>query len=82
MTKTIFTEANRLIVGRLREERERSGLHQEDLAHLVKRHQSWVSRLENLQYRLDLVEFCQICRALKIDPVDLFSDLVKILPEE
>jgi len=58
---------------RLREqfirERKRVGLTQVGLAQRLGRPQSFVSKYERGERKLDLIEFCEVCRALEVDPV-------------
>lgn len=61
----------------LRQLREDKGLRQVDLAHRLKRPQSFVSKYESGERRLDLVELRDICAALGtslIEFVRLFED--------
>ncbi len=48
----------------LRQIRTEAGLRQEDLAHFLKQSQSFVSKYESGERRLDLLELHQICRAV------------------
>jgi len=49
----------------LRNLRLEAGLTQAELARLIERHQSFVSKYESGERRLDLIELEKICRALK-----------------
>jgi transcriptional regulator with XRE-family HTH domain len=62
-----------LIVGA----REEAGLTQTQLAELLGRPQSFVSKYETGERRIDIEEFIQISEALSIDPSDLVRRLVK-----
>lgn len=50
----------------LRKVRMEAGLRQEDMARLLKQSQSFVSKYESGERRIDFLELRQICRALKI----------------
>lgn len=52
--------------------RREAGLTQRQLAARLKRPHSWVSKIEAGERRLDVLEFCEIAKALKVDPVELF----------
>jgi transcriptional regulator with XRE-family HTH domain len=49
--------------------RRSAGLTQMDLGDRLGRPQSFVSKYERGERRLDVVEFCEVCSALDIDPV-------------
>lgn len=57
--------------------RERRGLTQVEVAAVLKKPQSYVSKYERGERRLDLIEFVSIARALSIDPVSLLQTLLK-----
>lgn len=76
MAKTIFTGAHQTLVNALKAERVRAGLKQVDLANRLNKDQSWVSLVEGSQRRVDVIEFIEFSRAVGVDPVDLFRDVV------
>jgi hypothetical protein len=45
------------------------------LARRLGRPQSFVSKYERGERRLDVVEFLDVARAMKIDPIQVISDL-------
>jgi transcriptional regulator with XRE-family HTH domain len=49
--------------------RKESGLTQADIAARLKRPQSFISKYERGERRLDLVEFREVAQALGIDPI-------------
>jgi transcriptional regulator with XRE-family HTH domain len=51
------------------EARKSANLTQVGLADRLGRPQSFVSKYERGERRLDVIEFCEVCRALEIDPV-------------
>jgi transcriptional regulator with XRE-family HTH domain len=57
-------------------ERERVGLTQVDIAGRLGKPQSYVSKYERGERRLDLVEFQDICKALGADPLTTFGKLL------
>ncbi len=57
--------------GLLRDIRLAKGLRQADVAKRLGRTQSFVSKYEAGERRLDFVEVREVCRALRIDLVDL-----------
>lgn len=71
MPATIYTDEHRRMVELLREYRDKAGIRQVDLAERLGRPQSFVSKYEAGQRRLDLVELRDICAALGVDLVKL-----------
>ncbi len=67
MQKTLHNEAQTVLVGLLRELREAAGLRQVDLAEQLGRHQSFVSKYESGERRLDIIEVRQIANELGTD---------------
>jgi transcriptional regulator with XRE-family HTH domain len=51
------------------EARKSAGLTQVGLADRLGRPQSFVSKYERGERRLDVIELCEVCRALGVDPV-------------
>ena len=49
--------------------RRQAGLTQQHLASRLNKHQSFVSKFERRERRLDVLEFVTICRALNVDPL-------------
>lgn len=59
--------------------RKQHGLLQSDLAEKVKKPQSYVSKYERGERRLDLIEFIEICNAMDLDPKEIFSNFLASL---
>jgi transcriptional regulator with XRE-family HTH domain len=55
--------------------REKSGLTQAEVSARLGRPQSFVSKYENGERRLDILEFVQVCNALETDPQAIINDL-------
>ena len=66
MEKTIYGPDQRVLQGLLRAARLEAGLRQQDLAELIDEPQAFVSRYENGQRRLDVLELRAICRAVGV----------------
>ncbi len=62
--------------------RHERGLTQADVASRLDRPQSFVSKYERGERRLDLVEFIHIARALDIEPCAFIKELVDAWPRE
>ena len=79
--KTIHDQRYIEAVALLRKAREGSGLTQEEVARLLGRPQSYVSKVETCERRIDYVELLQLCRAIGValdvvTPAE-FRDLLK-----
>lgn len=79
MPSSVHTEANAVVVGVLIDARHNAGLKQDELAVLLGKPQSFVSRIETGQRRVDLLEFFAIARALKAEPRELFERIAERL---
>ena len=71
MPKSVFTDANKVVVDELIAARKAAGLRQQDLAERLGKPQSFISRIEGGQRRIDVLEFYAIARAMKINPAEL-----------
>ena len=79
MPKTIFSAGQEKLQNLLKSTRESAGLTQTALAKKLKRPQSFVSKYECGERRLDLIELREICAALKISLVDFVNRFEKTL---
>lgn len=77
MSKSPFAKEYEAFRQMLIEERRKSGLTQTELAEVIGRPQSFVSKYEAGERRVDVVEFVRITSALKVDP----AKLIRILRE-
>ena len=59
----------------LRDERKKAGLTQPKLAKKLRRPQSYVSKYERGDRRLDVIEFLEVARAIKFDPSEFLQRL-------
>jgi transcriptional regulator with XRE-family HTH domain len=64
--KTIFSQEQERFVRLLREARERAGMTQVELAKKLEKPQSFISKIESGERRVDLVELEYICKVLGI----------------
>ena len=69
MQKTIFSSANSALADWLKTAREEQGLTMRELAKKLDVAHSFVARVEQQERRLDVVEFVEYCRQLKLDPM-------------
>lgn len=79
MEKSISTPEQRKLQELLRQVRLGAGLRQQDLAEKLAQPQSFVSKYESGERRLDLLEVRQICEALGISLRDFVERLEKCL---
>lgn len=79
--KSVFTREYHRFISILIEARKRGGLSQQDLAEKLGKPQSFVSKYERGERRLDVVEFIQVCRALEISAPEIVSDLEREIPD-
>lgn len=69
--KSIYSEEYKAVIDGLIAERKRVGMTQVQLANKLGRPQSFVSKTESRERRLDIVEFFYICRAMGKDGVEI-----------
>jgi transcriptional regulator with XRE-family HTH domain len=72
MVKSIFSASQEKLQNLLKKSRLDEGLTQVELAKKLGRPQSFVSKYESGERRLDMVELREICQALKI-PLPTFA---------
>lgn len=67
MPKTIYSKEHKLLVERLIKARQSAGLRQEDAAAILKRTQSYVSKIEAGQRRIDVIQLKEFAKIYKKD---------------
>ena len=77
MDKSIHSHLYHQVIGRLRGKRERLGITQVQLAELLKVNQTFVSRIETCDRRLDIIELHHICQVLGISFIDCIQEVDK-----
>jgi len=80
MQKSIYTQKHRRLCELLTEARDAAGLTQVQVAARLGRPQSFVSKYEGGERRLDVVEFLAVTDALGIDPAAILAELRTGLP--
>ncbi len=75
MLKSLRTQQNKIFLAALRDRREALGLRQADLAERLGETQATVSRVENGERRLDVIELRAWLRALRVGFVPFLRQL-------
>jgi transcriptional regulator with XRE-family HTH domain len=73
--KSIYDAAYKRFLAKLRDARNRADISQQELAKRLRKHQTYVSKVEKGDRFLDLMEFLLWARELGADPVELLADL-------
>lgn len=79
MKKTIHSKDYRKLIGLLREKREQLEITQLQLASIIGTDQTFISKIENSERRIDVIELRTICKALKISFPDFIKELEQYL---
>jgi len=81
MIKSLHSPAYGVFRQVMADARERQGLTQAELANRLGKPQSFVSKYESGERRLDLVEFLLVCTALGVEATALFHSLINAINE-
>jgi transcriptional regulator with XRE-family HTH domain len=73
--KALYEQSYAAFTDLLKEERKSAGLTQAKLAKKLRRPQSYVSKYERGDRRLDVIEFLEIARVIGFDPTTFLSRL-------
>lgn len=79
MSRTTFTDPYQALLGMLVESRKALKMRQIELATRLGKPQSYVSKFERGERRIDLVEFLSICRALGVDHSEIIDQVYRLL---
>ena len=72
----------RAAINALKDVRTEAGISQRELARRLNKPPSFVNKIEQLERRLDVLEFIVIAQALEIEPKALLGSLMAVLPEK
>jgi transcriptional regulator with XRE-family HTH domain len=75
--KTLRSRRHRALCAALRSARKAARLSQDELASRLKTSQTVIARIESGERRVDVVEFIDMARALRVDPNEILSELMK-----
>ena len=82
MPRSTRTDAYAIMTQLLQQLRTDQGLTQRQLATRLGKPQAFVSTVESGARRIDVVEFCALAKVLGADPMTLFAEVVRRLPDE
>lgn len=71
MDKTIYSKEHKFLVGQLKKARIEVGFDQERVAELLEKTQSYISKIESGQRRLDVIQLKEFAKIYK-KPLDYF----------
>jgi transcriptional regulator with XRE-family HTH domain len=74
--KALYERSYAAFTELLKEERKNAGLTQTALAKKLRRPQSYISKYERGDRRLDVIEFIEVARVIGFDPHDFLRKLV------
>jgi transcriptional regulator with XRE-family HTH domain len=77
LERSLFSAAYNHFLELLREARSKAGLTQAEAADRFKKPQSFISKCESGERRVDVVEFIEFCRVYGADPSDIMRRLEK-----
>ncbi len=81
MKKSLNTRESKILLGMLYQLRVSAGLRQSDLAKALKVPQSFISKIESGERRIDLIELRAILTCYKTDLVEFVAELEKRVNE-
>lgn len=67
MRKSIYSQEHKYLVARLREAREEANLTQKEVAESLNVGQSFISKIESGQFRVDIIQLSQFAKLYKKD---------------
>lgn len=77
MTKSVFTPRYKYMRELLREARENAGEKQKKLSEKLGMPTSYIGKCELGERRIDVIEFIEIVKILKLDPVEIFKKIAE-----
>ncbi len=79
MKITIYSKENQQLIDLMIQARLKMGITQAELAKLLEKPQSFVSKYENGERRLDVIEFITVCLVLKVDARKIFNKVLRLM---
>ena len=75
--KSIYSQSYRTLLDRITKARKEAGITQAELAEKLGRPQSFVSKIESGERRIDVIEFLQVAKHVGFDPCALMRGLIQ-----
>ena len=79
--KWVRSSSYRSAIGKIIEARRKADMSQRDLAAALGKPPSWVAKVEQMERRLDLIEFIAVARALGLSEIELLRTVASALPK-
>ena len=76
MTRQL-NDNNKLFLKLILGARKKAGLTQKKLADMLKKNQSYISKYENGDRRLDVIEFMEVVNAIGVSPLEIIGEIQK-----
>jgi transcriptional regulator with XRE-family HTH domain len=80
--KSIHDQAYRLLIGMLKEIRKKQKVTQAEMAERIGSDQTYVSKVETMERRIDVIEVRSMCKALGIDFLRFIKDFEERLQDK
>jgi len=77
--RTIYSKENQYFLDLMIQARLKAGVTQAELAKRLEKPQSFVSKYEKGERRLDVMEFVTVCAALGVDSRKIFNKVLKLV---
>lgn len=72
--KSIHRKEYKKLLDALVAARKAKGITQQDLADALGKPQSYISKIENGERRLDILEFNELCKIIEVSPAEILGD--------
>jgi transcriptional regulator with XRE-family HTH domain len=82
MSRPLSSDAYKAMIDRLVDARRAAGIRQVELAERLGKPQSFISKVERRERRIDVVEFVIIARAIGADAANLFAQVSEFISPE
>ena len=79
MPKSVFSKDYKRLLQQIRSARRQAGLTQEEVARSLRQTQSWVSKCERGERRIDILELRAFCRTFQVSFVEFVRRLDRSL---